>query len=118
MECRIGDGAVGSTTARRDSRAWSNGRVGSADLRGYLSRMRTLTPLLLIATLATAVAMSMGTPYDLMAQNIDINQTPAAEVLKTAQISEVMQAAMDRPDLPAGMILTIDGQRALGDRRS
>jgi len=75
--------------------------------------MRKLITLSALATLAVAVALSTGAPYDMAAHNLAINSTPAAEVLKVAASHEAMQASMDHPDLPPGMAIVWPDDRGL-----
>jgi len=71
--------------------------------------MRKLTPVFLAATLAALAVLTVGTPYDQIAEISAINSTPAHEILKLAAIQEAMSATEEQPTLEPGLVIVLPG---------
>lgn len=68
--------------------------------------MKALSPLL-IAVLLGAAMVSLGAPYDLAADTMVINQSPAHEIIKADARQTVMFEALDQPALLPGTALVL-----------
>jgi hypothetical protein len=69
--------------------------------------MSKLFPLVMAAALGAAMFMSIGAPYDLAAENLAINRTPAHEIHKQAAMHEAMQAAESQAPLPIDVAVVL-----------
>ena len=65
------------------------------------------TSLLMAVALGAALVMSACIPYDLVASQLEINRSPAVEVIKADAVQAAMAAHLDRPTMPAGMQLVL-----------
>jgi hypothetical protein len=77
---------------------------------------KQLTPVLLAIALATAAVVSVEGRYDMAAHIGVINQSPAAEVIKNDAIATALTDAANMPDMPAGVVLTLDDRDQTRDR--
>ena len=73
--------------------------------------MRKLVPALTALALGAAMVMSAGTPYELAARQLEINKSPAAEVIKIDAAQAAMFAVQERPALPPGFVLVLPESR-------
>jgi hypothetical protein len=63
--------------------------------------MRKLAPFFFAAALGAAMVSSSGASYELAARALEINHTPAAELLKNRAMQEAMFAhSLERQELP------------------
>ncbi len=66
---------------------------------------------MMIAVILGAAMASLGAPYDLAAETMVINQSPAHEVIKADARQAVMFEALDHPALLPGTALVLPRDR-------
>jgi hypothetical protein len=69
--------------------------------------MHKVVPVIMVAAFGAALMSSAAGPYELAARQMEINRTPAAEVLKVHAVQEAMHEELGRPALPPGMTIVV-----------